>query len=175
MQEVGIESVEDYLDLLQLQPEEFTALFNTILINVTSFFRDDDAWDHLQRSVLPELLEATSAGPVRVWSAGCSAGQEPYSIAMLLHEMVGAEFRDRVKIYATDIDDDALDHARQAAYSERELRGLPERFRDRYFEPSGPRWSISSGSAPQRDLRSQRPDPGRADLPDRHPAVSQHA
>jgi two-component system, chemotaxis family, CheB/CheR fusion protein len=144
MQEVGIESVEDYLDLLQLQPEEFTALFNTILINVTSFFRDDDAWDHLQRSVLPELLEATSAGPVRVWSAGCSAGQEPYSIAMVLHEMLGAEFRDRVKIYATDIDDNALDHARQAVYSERELSGLPERFRDRYFEPAGPRWALLS-------------------------------
>ena len=134
MHEVGLSSVEDYQDMLQLQPDEFTALFNTILINVTSFFRDEESWDHLRREVLPDLVKASGGGPLRVWSAGSAAGQEAYSIAMLLHDLMGAEFRERVKIYATDVDEEALNHARQASYSERELAGLPDSYRERYFD-----------------------------------------
>jgi two-component system CheB/CheR fusion protein len=134
MHEIGISSYEDYQDVLQLQPDEFTALFNTILINVTSFFRDADRWDHVRDVVLPPLLDASGGGQVRVWSAGSAAGQEAYSVAMLLHEVLGSEFRERVKIYATDVDDEALKHGRQAAYSEREMAGLPESYRERYFD-----------------------------------------
>src|SRR5215216_6136484 len=134
MQEVGIDSFEDYQDVLQLEPREFTALFNTILINVTSFVRDLDAWEHLRTEIFPQLLEANGGGELRVWSAGCSAGQEAYSIAMLLHEAIGSSFRERVKIYATDVDDDALNYARQATYTEREMRGLPDAYRERYFD-----------------------------------------
>jgi len=134
MREIGIESFEDYQDVLQLEPREFTALFNTILINVTSFFRDSDAWEQLHTQILPQVLEASGGSSLRVWSAGCSAGQEAYSIAMLLHEEMGSSFRERVKIYATDIDEDALNYARQASYTERETRGLPESYRERYFD-----------------------------------------
>jgi two-component system, chemotaxis family, CheB/CheR fusion protein len=134
MREIGVETFDDYQDVLQLEPREFTALFNTILINVTSFFRDPDAWDHLRSDIVPQLMEATNGAPLRVWSAGCSAGQEAYSIAMLLHEEMGSSFRERVKIYATDIDGDALNYARQANYTERETRGLPDAYRDRYFD-----------------------------------------
>jgi two-component system, chemotaxis family, CheB/CheR fusion protein len=134
MREIGIDSFEDYQDILQLQPSEFTALFNTILINVTSFFRDPDAWDHLRTEILPQVLGASDGGQLRVWSAGCSAGQEPYTIAMLLHEEMDSSFRERVKIYATDIDEDALNNARQASYTEREMRGLPDSYRARYFD-----------------------------------------
>jgi two-component system, chemotaxis family, CheB/CheR fusion protein len=134
MSEIGIDAFEDYQDVLQLEPGEFTALFNTILINVTSFFRDSDAWAQLRTEILPQVLEASDGGPLRVWSAGCSAGQEAYSIAMLLHEEMGSSFRERVKIYATDVDEDALNYARQASYSERETRGLPEANRERYFD-----------------------------------------
>ncbi|GAA3623851.1 CheR family methyltransferase [Microlunatus ginsengisoli] len=143
MRELGVDTVEDYQDLLQLQPTEFTSLFNTILINVTSFFRDAEAWNYLAAQVLPDLVRNVDGAPIRVWSAGCAAGQEPYSIAMLLYELIGPAFRDRVKIYATDIDEEALDHARQAVYTEREMRGLPDDYRDRYFESSGGRWVLS--------------------------------
>ncbi len=143
MREVSVSSVEEYLDLLQLQPDEFTSLFNTILINVTGFFRDPEAWSYLRDHVLPTLLEDQDGKPLRVWSAGCAAGQEPYSIAMLLHDLLGEEFRDRVKIYATDLDEEALDYARQASYTEREVRGLPGPYRERYFESSGSRWQLS--------------------------------
>jgi two-component system, chemotaxis family, CheB/CheR fusion protein len=120
--------------VLQLEPQEFTALFNTILINVTSFFRDAEAWEQLRTEVLPQILDASNGRAIRVWSAGCSAGQEAYTIAMLLHEAMGSSFRERVKIYATDIDPDALNYARQASYAERETQGLPESYRDRYFD-----------------------------------------
>src|SRR3712207_495038 len=76
MREVKVDSVEAYQDMLQLQPDEFTALFNTILINVTSFFRDAESWEHLREDILPELVEAAEGGPLRVWSAGSAAGQE---------------------------------------------------------------------------------------------------
>lgn len=124
MDQVGVPDYAEYLDYLELHAEEFTALFNTILINVTGFFRDADAWAHLQEDVLPAVLAARGAtGPLRVWSAGCASGEEAYSLAMVLAEMLGvAEFRERVKIYATDVDEEALAHARQAGYSAREVR-----------------------------------------------------
>ena len=134
MREIGTDSFEDYQDILQLQPSEFTALFNTILINVTSFFRDPEAWEHLRTDILPQVVEASGSGQLRIWSAGCSAGQEAYTIAMLLHEEMGSGFRERVKIYATDVDEDALNYARQASYTEREMRGLPDSYRERYFD-----------------------------------------
>jgi two-component system CheB/CheR fusion protein len=134
MREIGTDSFEDYQDILQLQPSEFTALFNTILINVTSFFRDPEAWEHLRTEIMPQVLDADDGGQLRVWSAGCSAGQEAYTIAMLLHEEMGSSFRERVKIYATDIDEDALNNARQASYTEREMRGLSDSYRTRYFD-----------------------------------------
>ncbi len=143
MREIGSDSFEDYQDVLQLQSSEFTALFNTILINVTSFFRDPEAWEQLRTAILPQVLEASGSGRLRVWSAGCSAGQEPYTIAMLLHEEMGSGFRERVKIYATDVDEDALNCARQASYTERETRGLPESYRKRYFDLVNGRYVVT--------------------------------
>jgi two-component system, chemotaxis family, CheB/CheR fusion protein len=144
MHEVGVESFEGYQDLLQLEPDEFTALFNTILINVTSFFRDPESWDYLRDEILPDLVEASNGGPLRVWSAGSAAGQEAYSVAMLFHELMGSEFRERVKIYATDVDEEALSHARQASYSERELLGLPGSYRERYFDEAAGRYVFTA-------------------------------
>jgi two-component system, chemotaxis family, CheB/CheR fusion protein len=136
LQMLGLGSFEEYKDYLEVHQAEFTLLFNTILINVTSFFRDPEAWDYLARAVVPGMLERKPAGnPVRVWSAGCAAGQETYSIAMLLAEIMGWEaFRERVKIYATDVDEEALAQGRQASYSAKEVEMLaPERL-ERYFD-----------------------------------------
>jgi two-component system CheB/CheR fusion protein len=140
MQELGVDAFENYQDALQLNPDESTELFDTILINVTGFFRDADAWEALQHEVLPSLLRSLDGAPVRVWSAGCSAGQEAFSIAMVLHQLLGRSFRERVKVYATDIDEDALNYARQASYTEHEIRGMPDNYRDRYFDLVGGRY-----------------------------------
>jgi two-component system CheB/CheR fusion protein len=136
MAQVGCTEYVDYLDYLQVHPDEFTALFNTILINVTGFFRDPDAWDYLRVESLPALIAARRPdAPIRVWSAGCASGEEAYTLAITLAETLGPEeFRDRVKIYATDVDDDGLVQARQATYSERGVAGVPPDLLEKYFE-----------------------------------------
>src|SRR5436189_1966205 len=83
MASVGVSSFGDYQDYLEVNPREFTELFNTILINVTSFFRDPPAWEFLASDLIPRLLhEHEAGGPLRVWSAGCASGEEAYSVAM---------------------------------------------------------------------------------------------
>jgi two-component system CheB/CheR fusion protein len=143
MQLVGVPGYDDYRDFLEVHPEEFTALFNTILINVTSFFRDAESWAHLRAEVLPLILEAKGQDSIRVWSAGCATGQEAYSLAIAFAEALGIEqFRQRVKIYATDVDEEALTEARQATFHERDLRHLPREMVDAYFELSGQRYTF---------------------------------
>jgi two-component system CheB/CheR fusion protein len=146
MQQADIETYADYLDLLQIQPEEFTALFNTILINVTSFFRDPDAWNHLRDDALPKVIAARKpSDPIRVWSAGCASGQEAYTAAILLAEILGPEqFRDRVKIYATDVDEEALNQSRHAIYHEADMKAVPDELKEKYFEHQGQRYSFRS-------------------------------
>jgi two-component system, chemotaxis family, CheB/CheR fusion protein len=141
LQTVNVEAYGDYVDYLEVHPEEFTHLFNTILINVTDFFRDPPAWEVLARDILPRIVEEKKPNaPIRVWSAGCAAGQEAYSLAMLLVEAVGeAGFRERVKIYGTDADEEALNEARQASYTAQQLEAVPSALRDRYFEPGNGR------------------------------------
>ena len=144
MESVAIDGFAEYKDYLEVHPEEFGMLFNSFLINVTSFFRDPGAWDYLRDQVLPGLLAGTAPGqPLRVWSAGCSSGEEPYTLAIVLAEALGQdEFRRRVKIYATDVDDDALTSARHAIYSEERLRDVEPTLRARYFEGSGPSYTF---------------------------------
>jgi two-component system CheB/CheR fusion protein len=144
MVEVGAENYLDYQDHLEANPREFTELFNTILINVTAFFRDKPAWDFLAEEVLPKLVEAIpDESPIRVWSAGCASGEEAYTIAILLAEILGEDvFKQRVKIYATDIDEEALAEARAATYTAKALAEVPEEFRARYFVESGRDYSF---------------------------------
>ena len=139
MQTLGVGEYPDYLDYLEVHPEEFEILFNTILINVTAFFRDAGTWEFLAKEVLPQLLARRKDGaPIRVWSAGCASGEEAYTLAMIFAEALGpAPYRERVKIYATDIDEDALSRARQATYDAKEVEGVPPELLAKYFEESG--------------------------------------
>jgi two-component system, chemotaxis family, CheB/CheR fusion protein len=139
MQTVGADSYLGYLDHLEVDPEEFTHLFNTILINVTSFFRDPPAWEYLSAEILPKLAaDKRDDEPIRVWSAGCASGEEAYTLAMAIAEALGPEVvRERVKIYATDVDEDALNEARQARYTDKHVDGVPPELLERYFERNG--------------------------------------
>lgn len=140
----------EYLDYLEVHPEEFAALFTSILINVTSFFRDPEAWEYLAGEIVPEILRDTGDdGPVRCWSAGCASGEEPYTLAMVLAEAMGEDaFRRRVKIYATDVDEETLGHARLGLYREQDLRTMPSSYRAKYFQP------VQGGYQFSQDLRS---------------------
>jgi two-component system CheB/CheR fusion protein len=142
MGQIEIPDYQDYLDYLQVHPDEFTTLFNTILINVTGFFRDADAWDYLRAEVLESIVaDKPVDSPIRVWSAGCASGEEAYTLAMSFAEALGADaFRDRVKIYATDVDEEQLNEARQATYGEQEMQAVPPELAERYFEPNGNRF-----------------------------------
>jgi two-component system CheB/CheR fusion protein len=137
MQDVGVEGFAAYNELLSGDGDEFARLLDTILINVTSFFRDEVAWDYLEQEILPTLLEVKDAGEsIRVWSTGCASGEEAYTLAMVLAEALGEKtFRNRVKIYATDVDEDALTQGRHATYDAKAVESVPEGLREKYFEP----------------------------------------
>jgi two-component system CheB/CheR fusion protein len=139
MQEAGSDNFSDYRDRLESSAEEFGSLFNTILINVTSFFRDAEAWNYLQRELMPELIARTEdSDEIRVWSAGCASGEEAYSLAIAFAEALGVEeCARRVKIYGTDVDDEALRDARAGLYASKAINSLPDELRDKYFERSG--------------------------------------
>ena len=145
----GAESYDDYLDYLELHAEEFAELFNTLLINTTGFFRDPQTWEYLATDVVPQLLASrASDSPLRVWCAGCASGEEPYTVAMVLARVMGdAEFRDRVKIYATDIDEDALTTARRGEYSAEALRRVRPEWRHKYFHGKACCGSIVTSAA----------------------------
>jgi two-component system CheB/CheR fusion protein len=142
MDQAGVDSFDQYLDVLQASSDEFSALFNTILINVTAFFRDPDAWDYVASDVIPRMLtERGPDDPIRVWSAGCASGQEAYTLAMLLAEALGADaFRRRVKIYATDVDEDALTVARTATFDAKAVESVPADLLGKYFEQQNGRY-----------------------------------
>ena len=149
MQSLAIDSYSDYLDYLEVHPEEFVQLFNTILINVTSFFRDRSVWDYLSTEIIHRLIAGKEPlEPIRIWSAGCASGQEAYTLAILLAEALGVEqFRERVKIYATDMDEEALHQARQAIYSAKEVADIPPELLAQYFEHSNSHYTF------RKDLR----------------------
>lgn len=139
MSQVSIDDYAEYIDHLQVNAEEFTALCNTILINVTGFFRDPEAWELLREDLVPALLaERSPDDQVRLWSAGCASGEEAYTLAMVFAESLGLDrARQRVKIYATDVDEEALVQARQAAYPETAIERVPPELVGKYFERSG--------------------------------------
>jgi two-component system, chemotaxis family, CheB/CheR fusion protein len=142
MQAVGAANYGDYYSYLEVHPDEFNQLFNTILINVTEFFRDPKAWEYLNDEVLGDIIEKKRRQePIRIWSAGCASGEETYSIVILLAEQLGIEqFKERVKLYSTDLDEEALARARQAAYEEKDLENVPHALVEKYFEFSGDRY-----------------------------------
>ena len=135
---MGIKQVgkmSDYLYLLHQNQAEVNTLYREFLIGVTRFFRDSDAFDVVQREVIPTLFENKKAGDsLRVWVAGCSTGEEAYSLAILLAEFMENEgYYLDVKIFATDIDRDALSFAGRGAYPESVAADISEHYLQNYF------------------------------------------
>ncbi|HEY9627368.1 MAG TPA: chemotaxis protein CheB [Coleofasciculaceae cyanobacterium] len=141
-----LESLEEYAQYLREHPAEVQALYEEILIHVTSFFRDSETFEQLKTQVFPTISQNKTADtPLRIWVAGCSTGEEVYSIAICLVEF----FSDRatmppIQIFATDISEAALNKARTSFYLENQLGGVsPERL-DRFFVPTSGGYQISS-------------------------------
>ncbi|HMK47881.1 MAG TPA: protein-glutamate O-methyltransferase CheR [Methanocella sp.] len=140
-----ISSYIEYAEFLQSHPGEYLRLFNTLLINVTEFFRDPEAWKIIEKDVLPDILSKKRKGDcIRVWSAACSSGEEPFTIGILLAEALGSEFDDfEIRIYATDIDDDVLVLARKGIYAAEKLSMIGPEILRNYFMVEDNEYRIS--------------------------------
>jgi len=130
-------SIREYAAYLKTTPQEVGELVKAFLINVTQFFRDPEAFIYLKNEILPQLIARAreSNRILRFWTAGCATGEEPYSLAMLLTDILGAELPEwSIKIFATDLDEAAINFARRGLYSENLLKGIPDDYRERFFE-----------------------------------------
>jgi len=133
----GVQTYIDYARVLDNDQTEYDRLFMDLTINVTSFFRDEVAFKALEGVVLPALITKGETN-IRIWSAGCATGEEPYSIAMLLMECLDWESGLReVFILATDIDNKALERAREGLFTPKEVEGIRPAWLERYFCAEG--------------------------------------
>jgi chemotaxis protein methyltransferase CheR len=132
----GVHTYEDYARLLDKDPREYQELLDALTINVTKFFRNAETWNALR----PHLGALWSArhGQLRVWSAGCASGEEPYTIAVLLAEAAGQESLEHSYVDATDIDRLSLERTREARYPETAFTEMPSALRRRYFPEGEP-------------------------------------
>jgi chemotaxis protein methyltransferase CheR len=140
MRACGVHTYDDYRVLLERTPGEYDRLRDALTINVTRFYRNAETWNLLRREVLPTLLD-NRRGEVRVWSAGCASGEEPYTLALLAADHLDRVGRSgdlaRLTIDATDIDRTSLDRARVACYRAEGLTELPDDLALPYFEAAG--------------------------------------
>ena len=135
----GLSGLQEYTAFLRDNPDEATALLKDLLISVTNFFRDSEAFDALKEQVLLRIMKGKTAGDqIRVWTVGCATGEEAYSIAIMLAEIaLGMPDPPRIQIFATDLDEAAIAHAREGYYTLNDAADVsPERLR-RFFTPDG--------------------------------------
>ena len=168
MRACGVHTYADYQALLERSPTEYERLRDALTINVTRFYRNADTWNLLRRDLIPRLCAAS--GEIRVWSAGCSSGEEAYTVAILAAEHLDRAGRstelDRLVVDATDVDRLSLERAQAARYRPENLAEMPPELVDRYLEPVGPelqvvarvrrrvfvrRVDLNSSPAPRRD------------------------
>ena len=139
----GKTTISDYLDYCQQSPSEIEELFQELLIGVTNFFRDKSVFDALQQKLLPEYVESAKRNEFRLWVPGCSTGEEAYSFAILFCEFCEKFNLDlRVKIFATDIDKEALTKASAGVYPQSIAADLPKEFLAKYFSVSQDSFTI---------------------------------
>jgi len=142
LRELDLDNFDQYVALLSMGPyqkDEFQEMFNRITINETSFFRHDAQLEVFERVALPQILEAKAASKrLRVWSAACSSGEEPYTLAMMIHRTLGIRFADwRIEILGTDISQKVLDLAAEGVYTNYAMRSTAPTILNKYFTQNG--------------------------------------
>jgi chemotaxis protein methyltransferase CheR len=131
-----IDNFREYCKLLAASSDERVNMLAALTTNVTRFFREPHHFEHLKSHVLPDLLDAARRGaPVRLWSAGCSSGQEAYSIALAILSLAPEAAARDVRVLATDIDPVMVARGRKGVYGSAELRDVPLEMKRRWFEP----------------------------------------
>jgi chemotaxis methyl-accepting protein methylase len=166
MRACSVHTYDDYSKLLDRDAAEYDRLLDALTINVTKFWRNAETWQTLADPYLNTLWRATR-GYVRVWSAGCASGEEPYSLAVALAETARQNkeehLLERARIDATDLDRESLDRTRAAEFAQGSFSEMPKELIDRYFTPQLPRKPLP---ALQRMLRIKRHDLTREPPPD---------
>jgi chemotaxis protein methyltransferase CheR len=128
----GANTYSKYVTYLRKNPGEISNLLNDLTVNYTNFFRDTEVYVYLEKVLLPKLFH--SKDPVRIWSAGCASGEEPYSIAILIHKVLGRTISNHpVTIFASDIDKDSLSKAALGDYQHKQLGALDQPLIDQFF------------------------------------------
>ena len=130
------ENLHQYIDHLKTDPDELNTLYKDLLIGVTQFFRDPEAFQRLEEEIVPNLVNDAGEDGLRIWVPGCATGEEAYSLAILFHEYVESKSQNvEVKVFATDVHKDSLDRAGAGVYGEGSLTDMrPDRL-ERYFTP----------------------------------------
>jgi chemotaxis protein methyltransferase CheR len=137
MSQLGLESFREYHNYLLHDRDggwELRQLINKLTVDQTAFFRHEKQFEHLANIILPQIFEQKTTRKLRIWSAGCATGEEPYSIAMIVDDTLKEAQSWDIKILASDIDTDALKVAYHGAYTRRKVEGIPYEYLARYFE-----------------------------------------
>jgi chemotaxis protein methyltransferase CheR len=141
LQELGLSRISAYRDYLENHPDEWSTLDAFCRISISRFYRDPAVFQNLQREILPELARTVIArgeSELRCWSAGCSGGEEPYTLALIWRDLLAQQFPTvRLQIMATDIDPEAIQRARRGCYHASSLKQLPPAWKAQAFVPSG--------------------------------------
>lgn len=132
-------SYDDYVRLIKSDPEKFEQFVNFLTINVSEFYRNPEQWAILEKELFPAMINKFGKR-LKIWSAACSTGDEPYSLVMALSRHVPL---DNIHIIATDIDKQVLDKARMGIYNEKSIAGVPEEFKRKYFKQIGSSYQIA--------------------------------
>ncbi|MDR2480433.1 MAG: protein-glutamate O-methyltransferase CheR [Treponema sp.] len=134
LREKGLDSVRAYFGQISSNKEELKGFLDSITTNLTRFFRNQAHFDALEKFVVPELIrniKKTGSGTIKIWSAGCSTGEEPYTIAMLMNEILPSSWK--YEIVASDISLKCLMTAKEGFYSESKIVGIPDSYLTKYF------------------------------------------
>ena len=129
----GFTGYVDYTKLISTDAQKLDEFVNYLTINVSEFYRNPALWDTLEQSVLPKLIEQYGSN-LKIWSAACSTGDEPYTIAMILAKKMPLN---RIHILATDLDEQVIEKAKIGVYGPNSLKGLPDEYKKKYFEQMG--------------------------------------
>lgn len=130
---------ENYVQLLKKDKERFDEFVNYLTINVSEFYRNPDQWQLLDKDIIPELIRKFGKN-LKIWSAACSTGDEPYSLVMALSRHIPLN---QIQIYATDIDTQVIEKAKAGLYSAKSIAAVPEDLKSKYFTQVGPSYQIS--------------------------------
>lgn len=134
----GQVSYEAYYNLLNRDKKIFDEFINYLTINVSEFYRNENQWELLKTEIIPQLLKRKRT--LRVWSAACSTGEEPYTLTMVLSNFFPLK---DIKILAADIDKEAINKAKVGIYSKKSIANVPDEFKKKYFKPIGESYQIS--------------------------------